>query len=108
MIQLRVSEAAALSIVEQADYYRQVADAALASRWETTIDEAARSLLNYPDRGALCRFRNPVLESLRWIPVSGFPRHMLFYCYSPAQQTVLIVQVLHGARDLHTVLDEEP
>lgn len=39
MIKLRVSQAAALAIVEQADYYREVAEASLAQRWETAVDE---------------------------------------------------------------------
>jgi hypothetical protein len=34
LIELRISEAAALSIVEQADYYMQASNVALAQRWE--------------------------------------------------------------------------
>ena len=34
MIRLRVSEAAARAIVEQADYYREVSGEKLARRWE--------------------------------------------------------------------------
>ena len=52
MIELRISEAAALSIVEQADYYEQASDRALAQRWEAAVDQAIHSLLNWPERGA--------------------------------------------------------
>jgi hypothetical protein len=38
VIELRISEAAALAIVEQADYYEQAADLACAQRWETAVD----------------------------------------------------------------------
>jgi toxin ParE1/3/4 len=107
MIELRISEAAALSIVEQADYYQQAADLALAQRWESAVDQAVNSLLSLPDRGAPCRFRSPALAGLRWIFIPGFPKHMVFYRYLPEEQAVLIVQVLHGARDLETILDEE-
>ena len=38
-MKLRFLEAAALAIVEQADYYREVAEASLAQRWEMAVDE---------------------------------------------------------------------
>lgn len=107
MIELRISEAAALSIIEQADYYHQVSDLALAQRWEQAVDQAVNSLLSLPERGTPCRFRSPALAGLQWIFVPGFPKHMVFYRYRSQEQAVLIVQVLHGARDLETVLDEE-
>jgi plasmid stabilization system protein ParE len=104
---LRVSEAAALAVVEQADYYRQVADGSLASRWEAAVDEAIRSLSNWPERGATCSFRSAVLADLRWIGIPDFPRHMIFYRYISAEQIILIVHVLHGARNLETLLDQD-
>jgi len=106
VIELRISEAAARSIVEQAEYYEEAADLALAQRWEMAVDRAMHSLLNWPERGAPCRFRSPALAGIRWIFIAGFPKHMVFYRYRPSDQVVLIVQVLHGARNLETVLDE--
>lgn len=107
MIELRISEAAALAIVEQADYYQQAADLTLALRWEASVDEAIHSLLNWPERGATCRFRSPSLAGLRWIFVPGFSKHMVFYRNLPQEQAILIVQVLHGARNMETILDED-
>lgn len=107
MIKLRVSEAAALSIIEQADYYRAEADDALALRWESAVDEAVLSLQKQPERGARCRFRSTALAGLRWIFVPGFSRQMVFYRYLPEETTIVIVQVLHGAQDLETVMDED-
>ncbi len=107
MIALRISEAAALSIIEQGDYYQQASDRALAARWETAVDQAVHSLLSQPERGALVRFRSPILTELRWIPIPGFPKHMLFYRYLPQEQAVLIVQVLHGARKLEVILNDD-
>lgn len=107
MIALRCSEAAALSIVEQADYYQQASDGVLARRWEAAVDQAVHSLLRWPERGATCRFRSPALTGVRWIFVPGFPRHMVFYRYLPQEQAIVIVQVLHGARDLEPILDDD-
>ena len=107
MIRLRISEAAALSIVEQAEYFEQAADQALAHRWEAAVGKAVHTLLTLPERGASCRFRSPLLTGLRWILVPGFPKHMVFYRYQPQEQIILVVHVLHGARDLETVLGED-
>jgi len=107
VIQLRIAEAAALSILEQADYYRQALDDELAARWEEAVDEAIHSLLSMPDRGTPCRFRSPELRGIRWILVPGFVRHMVFYRHLEQEATLLVVQVLHGARDIDVLLSEE-
>jgi toxin ParE1/3/4 len=104
VIELRISEAAALSIVEQADYYRAASGNALAERWESAVDTATQSLLQFPERGALCSFHSPSLANLRWIFISGFPKHMVFYRYEREKCVLLIVQVLHGARNLELML----
>jgi len=44
---------------------------------------------------------------LRWILISGFPKHMVFYRYLYEEQAILVVQVLHGARNLEIILDED-
>jgi plasmid stabilization system protein ParE len=107
VITLRISEAAAVSILEQADYYLQASEGALAQRWEAAVDNAVHSLLDLPERGSPCRFRSPLLMDLRWIPISGFPKHVIFYRYLRNEQAVVIVQVLHGARNLGGILDED-
>jgi plasmid stabilization system protein ParE len=107
VIDLRLSPAAYRSILDQADYYRQTLDLDLVHRWELAVDQAVNSLLSLPERGAPCRFRSPALAGLRWIFVPGFPKHMVFYRYSPQEQLLLIVKVAHGARNLETLLDEE-
>jgi plasmid stabilization system protein ParE len=91
VIDLRISETAALSIVEQADYYLQASDVALAERWEQAVDQTIQSLLNSPERGARCRFRSPALAGLRWIFVPGFPKHMVFYQFFPGEAAIRII-----------------
>jgi plasmid stabilization system protein ParE len=107
VIDLRISEAAAVSIIDQADYYLQAADASLAQRWEQAVDEAVGSLLNLPERGTLCRFRSSTLAGLRWISIPGFPKHLILYRTVREEHAILIVQVLHGARNLETILNDE-
>jgi plasmid stabilization system protein ParE len=106
LIELRISEAAALSIIEQADYYQQAEDLALAQRWEDAVDLAIHSLLTWPERGTPSRFRSADLTDLRWVRVPGFPKHMVFYRYLECEKAIRIVQIMHGARDLETLLKE--
>lgn len=106
MITLRVTEAAALAIVEQADYYRSLSDEHLARRWQKAVDEALRSLLHFPERGAPCRFRSPKLSNLRWISVPQFPKHLVFYRFNREESSVLVAHMIHGARNLEAILDE--
>jgi plasmid stabilization system protein ParE len=107
VIELRISPAASRSVLDQADYYRQTVDLDLVQRWELAVDQAVKSLLSLPERGATCRFRSPALAGLRWIFVPGFPKHMVFYRYLPQEQLLRIVKVVHGARNLETIMDEE-
>ena len=107
MIDLNLSPAAYLSILDQADYYRQTLDQNLVHRWELAVDQAVNSLLSCPERGATCHFRSPALAGLRWIFIPGFPKHMVFYRFQPHEQVLLIVQVLHGARNLETLVDDD-
>ena len=94
MIELRISQAAAFSIIEQSDYYLLGSDIALAERWEQSLDRAMRSITHSPERGAPCRFRSSALIGLRWIFVPGFPKHMIFYRYLPKEAAIQIVHVL--------------
>jgi plasmid stabilization system protein ParE len=107
VIELRVSEAAALAIIEQADYYREAHDNTLSDRWETAVGDAVHSLITMPERGALGHFRSPSLTGMRWIFIPGFPKHMIFYRYDSAEYVLFIAHVLHGSRNLEAVLNDE-
>jgi toxin ParE1/3/4 len=104
-MRFEVLEAAALAIVEQADYYELKSGPALSRRWEVAVDEAIRQLLQWPESGALARFRSPNLTEIRWIAVPGFPKHLIFYRYRTKAESLLVIHVLHGARDLEAILD---
>lgn len=106
MIQLQVSEAAALAVIEQADYFLEHSSSDLAARWEQAVTEAVQSLLNMPERGAPCHCQSPALAGLRWILVPGFDRHLIFYRYSAEDRVVLIVHVLYGGRHLESLLSD--
>jgi len=56
-----------------------------------------------PKMGALCTFRSPVLRHLRRWPVKGFENWLIFYL--PRRNGVEIVHLIHGARDIESLLD---
>jgi len=97
----RLSEAAAVDIIEQADWYEEKSDRRLAERWSKAVTSAVLRILRNPRVGAPCRFSPTELHRIRRVPISGFPKHLVFY--SIEDNDVLILRVLHGARDLESL-----
>jgi toxin ParE1/3/4 len=99
--QARLSEAATVDINEQADWYEEKSDWKLAERWSEAVTSAVLRTLKNPQSGAPCRFSPTELHGIRRVPISGFPKHLVFY--SVVDNDVLILRVLHGARDLESL-----
>ncbi|MGA7079761.1 MAG: type II toxin-antitoxin system RelE/ParE family toxin [Terriglobales bacterium] len=98
---VRLSEAASVDIVEQADWYEEKSDRKLAERWSKAVTSAVRRILRNPWLGAPCRFSPAELRDVRRARVSGLPKHLVFYRVEG--NDVLILRVLHGARDLESL-----
>jgi plasmid stabilization system protein ParE len=96
-----ISPEAAAQIVEQADYYRLESGTALANRWRDAVRDAARSLRVMPERNAIRYLRRSRLRDVRRLQIDGFPNHSLFYRVDG--QTVHILYMLHGARDIEAL-----
>jgi toxin ParE1/3/4 len=101
-ISLRISGAAATDIVEQADWYQAQSAKSLAQRWEKAVTSALLRVVKHPEIGPLCRFKHSDLQNVRRVPIRGFPRHLIFYQFR--QKDLLVLRVLHGARDLESLL----
>ena len=89
---LVLSDAAVADILEQADWYSAQSGEVLARRWEKAFTAA----------GAPCAFRSPELQGVRRTTISGFPKHLLFYRFD--EGVVVVLRVVHGARDLERLL----
>ncbi len=105
--QLRIAKSASRSTKKQAEYYRTESGVLLADRWRRAVSETVRSLRKLPERGALWRVVGRSPHGLRWIPVDGFPKHLVFYRLDETARTVIIVDIIHGARDLELELFRE-
>jgi plasmid stabilization system protein ParE len=103
---LEIVDAASQEILDQASYYREESPGShIEAQWDHAVSQAIRSLLSMPERGAHCNFQSPELREMRWIPIPGFPRHLVFYLFLAEDRVVRIVHILHGARDLEAFFD---
>jgi plasmid stabilization system protein ParE len=100
-----ISRRAAQEILAQAIYYEhRTLDDKLSLRWERAVTRTIESLVRTPERGALCHLRSPQLKGMRRIPIAGFPNHAIYYFVPAKTPAIRIVRVVHGARDLDTLL----
>jgi toxin ParE1/3/4 len=88
-------------ILEQADWYEQQANVRLAKRWERAVSHALLRIVTNPRSGVSCGFKAPELGGIRRLAVARFPKHLVFYRIE--QDTLLILRVVHGARDLESL-----
>jgi toxin ParE1/3/4 len=66
------------------------------------VTSAVLRIVETPGAGALCDFKSTALRGLRRISLAGFPKHLLFYEFK--EKKILVLRVLHGARDLESLL----
>jgi toxin ParE1/3/4 len=98
---VRLSDAAVVDILEQSDWYEHRSGEELARRWQNEVESAVIRIEKNPRSGAKCSFRDEELQGVRRMPIEGFPRHLIFYRAEEAK--VLILRVVHGARDLESL-----
>jgi len=91
-------------INEQLDYLEEQGGLEAAERFLDLLISSFEDLSRMPRMGALCGFRKPATRRLRRWPVKGFENWLIFY--QPRRDGVEIVHVMHGARDIETLLDE--
>ena len=101
-IKLHFSEAAAADILEQADWYAEQSDEMLAQRWDSAVTSTVLRIAEFPKSGALCHFSSAELQEIRRVPVDEFPKHLIFYRVE--RKSVVVLRVIHGARDLDSLL----
>lgn len=95
---ITLSVLAIADILEQAEWYEVRESHELAKRWERAVDSALMQIVRRPKAGSPCRFRAHELRDVRRATIRGFPKHLIFYQFQEAE--ILILRVVHGARDL--------
>lgn len=90
-----------------ADLYEQALHIALdspegAARFLESARATFGTLAEHPRLGRRRSDLAPPFSRLRSFPMAGFPNHLVFY--EERRESIVIVRVLHGARDIpHTL-----
>lgn len=67
--------------------------------------ETFKQLAKTPEMGKICQFAHPKLVNVRQQGIKGFKNYLVFYRLVDAK--VEIIRVIHGARDIAAILDED-
>lgn len=93
-------------ILRQFRWYLVEQDAPdVAFRFVEAVEASVEQLLRMPGMGARRESRNPALKGLRLWPVKEFDEFLIFYVV--AKDTVRVVRILHGKRDIERILKKE-
>ncbi len=93
-------------IVRQFRYYLLAADVPeVALRFRESVRRTIQSLREHPQVGPRYSSDNPRLQNLRTWPVAGFEAIRIYYVLE--QDGIHILRVLHGKRDVRSVLESE-
>jgi toxin ParE1/3/4 len=76
-----------------------------AFRFVDAVEESVEQLLRTPNMGAPRELRNPALQGLRVWPVKEFDEFLIFYVVQA--DTLRVIRVLHGKRDIDRILKKE-
>lgn len=102
-----IRPAARDDIIRQFRWYLVEQDAPNAAfRFLDAVDESVEQLLSMPHMGTPKGLSNPALEGLRMWPVKGFEELFIFYLVRG--ETLRVVRILHGKRDINRILKNEP
>lgn len=97
-------EQAKCDLIDLAAYIAQDSIDA-AERFIDAAETAFKFLAETPGAGAPREYLTPALAGLRMWPIRGFEKHLIFY--RQTSHGLEIVRVLHCARDIEGLFDEE-
>ena len=101
----RVLPAADRDLDDQAAYLAHEASLETALRFYDAADATFQTLARMSGMGERWVSPEPRLDGLRVFRIKGFENHLVFY--RPTEDGIAIVRVLHGARDIDSVLNDE-
>lgn len=73
-----------------------------AVRFLEAFDASIEQLVEHPRAGKRWNAGAASLADLRWWPVHGFPKYLIFYRFS--SDAIEVIRVLHGAQDIERIL----
>lgn len=100
-----LSEDADNDFAEQFAYFSETAGWEVADRFFAATLAAFDRLCEMPEIGSRRRFNNPVLVNVRVWPVKGFDKYRIYY--RPLGDRIEILRILHAARDIDAIFEDE-
>ena len=88
-------------------WYLDKAGAELAWQFQAALDSFLRRISNQPDLGRRRHFRHPTLQQLRSYQVER-PFNKVLIFYRVEADTLRVLRLMHGARDLPRRLAQPP
>ena len=76
-----------------------------ARRFRVQVESTFARLLNSPAIGTSYEPEDPTYGELRHFPIAKFPKYLAFY--RPVADGIEVVRVLHGARDVASILADD-
>jgi toxin ParE1/3/4 len=105
-VKITYRQAASDDVVRQFRYYLADKDLPeIAVRFRDAVRNTMESLREHPLIGARYRSSAPQLQNLRSWPVAGFEAIRIYYLTD--DDAIHVVRVLHGKRDVKSVLKHE-
>jgi toxin ParE1/3/4 len=101
-----IQSAARDDILRQYRYYLMEKEAeAVAEKFLAAVQDTLQQITRRPGIGAPKSLRHPALRGLRSASIRGFPAIRVYYLSS--EKGVRILRVLHGKRDILSILEDE-
>lgn len=104
MPRLTIRPGAWQEINREIDRLEEQAGLTVAERFLDSVMSTCDSLAAMPRMAPLCGFRRAATKRLRRWPVKHFENWLIFY--QARRNGVEIVHIIHGARDIQSLLDD--
>ena len=88
-------------------HYRYIAydNIDAAERLLAAFEDAVEKLAAMPEMGPAKHLKNPRFAGMRFWPIKGFTNYLIFY--KPTSEGIEVVRLLHGARDIERVFEQD-
>jgi toxin ParE1/3/4 len=96
---------AATSDITELYCYFLALEANLGEKFLDCLYETYEMIANMPELGQLYRFRDPAMKDARIRQIKKFSNYLIFYRIETDK--IVILRVLHGARDYMNLFDVE-
>ncbi|MEH2090190.1 type II toxin-antitoxin system RelE/ParE family toxin [Nostoc sp.] len=77
----------------------------VSDRFLTAAEATFKQLAKTPAIGKQCQFIHPNLAEIRQVSIKGFQKYLIFYRIT--ESAIDILRVIHGARDIELIFDED-